>query len=104
MNNNTMNDTINGASKVGGVASDVAHKLGKELKNGVHDIGCAIREAGTTVGHDVSALAEDTYGSIVQSGREGAKQLQSQVQSSPLLALGLAFGAGLLASSFWARR
>ena len=103
MNNNSIDETKE-ARKIAGVAVSAAENLGREIKSGASKVGCAIKDASIAVGNDVGAVAQDTYDSVVASGREGAKQLESRVQQSPLMAIGIAFGVGLLASSIFFRK
>jgi ElaB/YqjD/DUF883 family membrane-anchored ribosome-binding protein len=104
MGTNTLQDSANEVRKMSGVAIGAAEHLGNELRSSARQVGSAIRDAGSAVSTDVGTVAHDSYNSMLASGREGARQIESKVQESPLMAIGIAFGIGLLTSAFLSRR
>jgi ElaB/YqjD/DUF883 family membrane-anchored ribosome-binding protein len=98
------NEAQNEARKIAGVAHGAVEHLGSELRSSARQVGSAIRDASSAVGTDVGAVANESFNSLVTSGKEGARQIESKVQESPLVAIGIAFGIGLLASALFARR
>jgi len=87
--------------------SSVAH-LTRELKGSASQVGSAIKNATTAISEDLGTAANDMYKSVVDTGRKSAEQLadevETRVQDSPLLAIGIAFGLGMLLSSMLTRR
>ncbi len=104
MESNTAQEAKHEARKVSGAAASAAENIGKELNTGVRQVGSAIKEASVAIGSNVGAAAHDTYDSLVETGHRGAAQLESKVQESPLIAIGIAFGAGLLTSALYCRK
>jgi ElaB/YqjD/DUF883 family membrane-anchored ribosome-binding protein len=101
---NSTQDRINDTRKLSDGALAAAENLGKEFKTSVQHVGSAIKDASQAVSHDVGVVAKDAYDSILSSGQEKAKQMESTVKESPLLAIGIAFGVGVLVSTLLARR
>ena len=104
MSNNSVHSRTNEAYKIGNIALAAAENLGKELKASANLVGSAIKDAGYAVSSNVGNAAEEAYDTLVESGREGAKELESKVKKSPLLAVGVAFGIGMIASALCFRR
>ena len=104
MNNNVSQEIRHDGRKISDAAANATDGIGHEINVGARQVGSAIRDAGAAVGHNVAVSAQDTFDSLVASSKEGAAQLESKVQNSPLLAVGVAFGIGLIASSLLFRK
>lgn len=113
MNNNISQEVKHDARKIGDAAINATEGIGHEINIGARQVGTALRDAGAAVSHrdagaavshNVAVGAQDTLDSIVATSRDGAAQLESKVQNSPLLAVGVAFGVGLIASSLLFRK
>jgi ElaB/YqjD/DUF883 family membrane-anchored ribosome-binding protein len=83
-------------------------EIGRELKSSAMQVGSALKSATSAIRDDLGVAAKETYSDLVASGKAEAKELAGQVgskvQHSPLLAIGIAFGLGMVACSFLSKR
>jgi ElaB/YqjD/DUF883 family membrane-anchored ribosome-binding protein len=104
MSNDTMQDKVNGVCKAGSGTLAAAENLGRELRTSAQHLGTAIKDASCAMSDSVGTAAQGAYDSLVASGKESACQVESKIQQSPLLAIGIAFGIGMLTSALCYRK
>lgn len=107
MNSQTNHNLASAAGHDGKGENITGEHLSQELKDSVSQVGSAFRRATHAVSEDLGTAAKDTYNSLMVSGKEGvrdiAHQVEGRVKESPFLAIGVAFGVGLLASWLFSR-
>ena len=78
--------------------------LRDDLKVFAHDAGSVARTGAASAAERLRQSGREAFDSAKAKGRQAKEQVQGQIEEHPFMAVGIAFGVGLLVGAIVARR
>src|SRR5262245_16526259 len=102
-NSNRLNSATNHGRKAVEEGKEAASRIKDEVRQGVSDLGKAVRSVSSNLMDGANQAAHDAYDTVKAEGAKRAHELEGEIKRSPFTAIGVAFLGGVLLSSLFRR-
>lgn len=84
-------------------ASTAASNIGGEVRKGAQQVGEAVRGMSGEAARQISDAGSEAFDRLGEKAKQATELLDEEIKKSPFMALGMAFGLGILMAGLFRR-